>query len=374
MKKWHVNEKGNAGKCDATVKPCPLGGGPDEHYATKAEALYAYETKQNAQGKTFSATLTKKKNKNKSAKQKVYKFAAFGGVALSAFSLAACDSDITINDDGDVEVGGYTIDTENGDIEGGSSDGGSSSSASDVDPNQILWMGEEMAPSQDEVNEAQANLDSLVVASEVERPDYDREEMFGGFNSGTVERIENRDLPLAEFESGSDSRAVGGYMYDPYTGEQIQIIEGERSDIDTEHIIALKEVTESERVIINTDSEAEAIKQDPYLLNDYAAMGESNLTEEEIDSIIANPESLDDYYLDADEKDDIANADVNLTIVSSSANREKSDGDVNDWMPSYEPVHCDYVVSAIKVKAEYNLSVDSAEAEVMQDTLDNKCS
>lgn len=388
MKKWHVNNKGNAGRCGAEKGGCPFGEQID-HYDTKAEALYAYETKKSDE--TFSNTLTKKTRIGKNNKQKMYKFVAIGGVALSSVSLVGCESDISINDQGDVEVTvegeEYTIetDTEEPETEGTTaepteaetsseeeSNEESSTDPSTVNPDSVLWMGEDIYPSSEEVNEAKAQLNELVVVDELDRPDYDRQEMFGGFKSGVVESIQLRDLPNAEF--GDNAKAAGGYMMDPYTGDRIELSSENTSDIDTEHIIALKEVVESERIVINTDSEAEAIKEDTQLLRDYVSMGESNLTEEEIAAIESNPENLDHYYLDDDAKKEIANSEDNLTMVSSSANRSKGDQDAGDWLiPDYEPAQCTYIVSAIKVKTNFGLSVDELESNAMRDTLENKC-
>lgn len=367
MKKWHVNDKGNAGRCNATTEQgCPFGNA-DEHYNTKAEALYAYETKNNDQ--VFSNTLIKK-----SSKQKFYKFVAISGVALSSVSLVGCDSNISITDDGNIEIEvegeSYEFETDGSESEEPSDDEGNYGS-SPTDPNSVLWQGKSIQPSDEEIEEAKTNLDQLVIVDELNRTDYNRDEMFGSFKSGVVEGIQLRDLPNATF--GDNAKANGGYMMDPYTGERVELSSENKSDIDTEHIVALKEITESERIVINTDSEAEAIKEDPQLIYDYVDMGESNLTDEEIQDIIDNPENLEHYYLDSDAKKEIANSEDNLTMVSSSANRSKGDKDPADWMPSYDTVHCTYIVSSIKVKHDYGLSIDNSENEVMQDVLENKC-
>lgn len=370
MRKWHINDKGNAGRCKATTEDgCPFGS-LEEHYNTKAEALYAYETKNN--GEIFSNTLAKKPSK-----QKFYKFIAIGGVALSSVSLVGCESNISITDDGNVEIEvegeSYEFETGESDAEEPSTSGTDEgySNPSTTDPDSVLWQGKSIQPTAEEVEEAKANLDQLVIADELNRTDYNRDEMFGSFKSGVVESIQLRDLPNATF--GDNAKADGGYMMDPYTGDRIELSSENKSDIDTEHIVALKEITESERIVINTESEAEAIKEDPQLIYDYVDMGESNLTEEEIQHIIDNPDNLEHYYLDADSKKEIANSEDNLTMVSSSANRSKGDKDAADWMPSYDAVHCTYIVSSIKVKHDYGLSIDDAESEVMQDVLTNKC-
>lgn len=370
MSKWHTNDRtGHTSRCRATtVDGCPFGTA-EEHYDTKAEALYAYETK-NAD-KLFANSVLKpaRTNSRKSLNKKAYKFMALGGVALSSMSLAACDSDITFNDDGGIEI---TVEGEKFEIDTETEGTETEPEYTPTAEGEVLWKGQPIQPSAEEVEQAKQSLAELVVVEEIDRYDYDRDEMFGSFKSGTVEGIQLRDLPYATF--GDNAKADGGYTIDPYTGERVEISAENTSDIDTDHIVPLKEITRSERIIINSDSEAEAIKQDPQLIYDYVANGESNLTEEEIQAIINEPELLDNYYLNADQKKDIANDEVNLAVVGSSSNREKSDQDPGQWMPSYSPIECVYVIDSIKVKDAYGLSVDSVESEAMRDTLENKCS
>lgn len=367
--KWHVNNKGEAGRCSAKNN-CPFGG-EDKHFTSKQEAQSYYESTQ--QRKMFKNVLTK------TTKKKAYKFLAVGGVMLSTVSLVGCDTSIQVNDDGDI---GVTVEGEEIWIEGEENPSEPNSEnnpdAEDASPapdslEGVLWQGQELQPTEEEINTAYETLDSLVVVDELNRDgDYDREEMFGDWQSGTVEGIQLRDLPFAEF--GDNGKASGGYMVDPYTGEEIVLSSDNKSDIDTEHIVPLKEITESERIVVNTDSEAQALKEDPQLIREYVQQGESNLTEDEISAIEQNPELLDEYYLDYDDKSEIANSEMNLTMVSSAANRSRGDKDPGQWMPDYEPVHCTFIVSQIMVKGEYNLSIDSDEEAIMRDVLDNKCS
>lgn len=375
QKKWHVNRKGETGKCSAKLE-CPFGG-DDKHFDSREQAQSYYEQTQSKS--LFKNVLSK------STKKKAYKFIAVGGVMLSAVSLVGCDSSIQINDDGDVgiNVEGEEIwfETEEPSSEESSpseaskeSDSGSSTTSPAPDSlDGVLWQGEEIKPSAEEVQNAMNTLDSLIIVDELNRDgDYDRDEMFGGWQSGTVEGIQARDLPFAEF--GDNGKASGGYMMDPYTGERVELSTENTADADTEHIVPLKEVVESERIVVNTSSEAQALKEDPQLIYEYVQQGESNLTDEEISAIENDPELLEGYYLDADEKKEIANSSDNLTMVSSSANRSRGDKDPGRWMPDYEPIHCTFIVSQIQVKGEYSLSVDSAEEAVMRDVLENKCS
>ena len=58
-----------------------------------------------------------------------------------------------------------------------------------------------------------------------------------------------------------------------------------------------------------------------------------------------------------------------LIAVSSSSNRSKSDGDPADWLPPDSSYLCEYVEQWIKVKQQWDLSVDEAEATAIADAL-----
>jgi hypothetical protein len=56
-----------------------------------------------------------------------------------------------------------------------------------------------------------------------------------------------------------------------------------------------------------------------------------------------------------------------LIAVSSSSNRSKSDQDPADWLPPNEAFHCDYVALWIEVKTLWDLSVDDAELNALEE-------
>jgi putative cell wall-binding protein len=58
-----------------------------------------------------------------------------------------------------------------------------------------------------------------------------------------------------------------------------------------------------------------------------------------------------------------------LIAVSASSNRSKSDRDPAEWMPPRTAYHCTYVVSWISVKKAWNLSVDQAEYQKLEQVL-----
>ncbi len=55
-----------------------------------------------------------------------------------------------------------------------------------------------------------------------------------------------------------------------------------------------------------------------------------------------------------------------LLAVSAGSNRSKSDQDPADWLPPNEAFHCDYVALWIEVKTLWDLSVDGAELDALE--------
>lgn len=60
-----------------------------------------------------------------------------------------------------------------------------------------------------------------------------------------------------------------------------------------------------------------------------------------------------------------------LIAVSASSNRSKGDRDPAEWMPPRREYHCTYVTSWITVKKAWNLSVDRAEYQKLEQVLTN---
>lgn len=360
MSKFHINGAGNPGKCTAENGNCPFGG-ENEHYATAEDARAAYESKQ------ASGVFTKLRT-NRFFKRAV----VAGSMTVAAVSLAGCSSisvgytetasptptptsetatstpspssaagaeagkklDEAYGKGKDwVDKNGPSIKDKAKELwdqaKSGYEDATSGSSTpSNVDPANIYWQGKNLTPSADEVAQAQATLNSLVVAPEGSSSAYDRSAQFGrGFKTGVAGAVEHRDVPTATFRNSSpQARVTDGHFTDPYTGEDVHVIGGAQADADIDHIVPLKEIWDS---------------------------GASNWTQEQ--------------------RVEYANNLDNLIYVGSGVNRSKSDGDAAEFLPSYEPSQCRYVVAQIETKGKYELSVDSAEKSALQQVIDSRC-
>lgn len=310
-KKFHVNKKGEVGSCTADVNECPIGGGSELHFSTRDEARSHFEKSQSTFGRGLLTKFKKRGTK--------VKVLAVSGALAASFSTSACDIDMS---DVEKQVDEYSESQEGGN--------------SDADPNEVRYQGKELKPSAEEVEEAKTTIKNLkveeelfVTSNEEKNPDvvYDRSEQFGGdFNTGVVSEMEKRDIPSAEFEEKyNGERAVRGSFIDPYTGQKVEIDENNRNDTNVDHVIPLKEVVESGG----------------------------------LDSI--------------NDPNKIANDPENIQIVSGPVNQSKSDKDAGEYLPSYDPAKCIYVVSQINIKGKYALSIDSKEEQAMKDVINNRC-
>jgi hypothetical protein len=205
---------------------------------------------------------------------------------------------------------------------------GETSEASAQPTGDVYFQGKPLQPPQEEVQRAQALLDALVEQPAGSGDGYDRAAMYGkGFETGLAGRLEHRDVPNSTFRNDSpQARVVSGSFVDPYTGLPVQVTGGDSADADIDHITPLKEAYRSE----------------------------------------TRPLSFE-------ERKALANDFDNLQYTASSVNRGKSDQDASTWLPSYEPAQCSYVLAQISVKHRYDLSVDSAEKQAMQNVLDTRC-
>jgi len=361
MAKFHVNAAGNAGKCTATAGKCPFGDA-SEHFDTVEDARASYEAKQ-------TVGMFAKLKQNKFLKRAV----TAGAMTAVAVSLVGCSS--IAKDDGasapyqepaapvataeeapapePAEQSGPTAQEVNDQLDkayAGSkewlekngpgisekakeywdqygSTGATGTSPNPADVSGIMWQGKNLTPTPEEVASAQATLDSLVVAPESGAA-YDRESQFGrGFKTGIAGAIEHRDVPTATFKNATpQARVVDGHFTDPYTGLDVHVIGGESADADIDHLVPLSEAWDS---------------------------GAANLSK--------------------DQRVALANDMDNLVYVESSVNRSKSDKDAAEFLPSYEPAQCAYVVSQISVKGKYQLSVDTAEKAALQQVISSRC-
>lgn len=358
MVKYHISD-GVARKCDATKRPCPVGASPSEHYQSKAEAYAAYAA-QNAHNLFALGT-------NSGLAAKVKRFVAVGGVLASMCSVAACgtiDTDETpewkaieqqqsdaqgqadrekandgygkVKDAAKDKWGkvkekagkvGQDLKDATSQTDGGGSGGIDGNSGAGGD--DVFFHGESLTPTAEEIQQAKDNLAGLKVAPENDASGYNRKEMFGDFDRGTVAAVEQRDVTYnASFND--DGRAEDGSAFrDPYTGKVVTIVKGSSHDADVDHGVPLKEVVQSE---------------DP------------------------------EHPLSAQERHQIANDMDNLQLVGSHENRSKGDKDPATYIPSYEPAQCKYIIYYVSVKAKYHLRVDPAEKKRIQEVLVTKCS
>jgi len=365
MSKFHINAAGEAGPCKAENGGCPFGG-EAEHYATAKEARDAYEAK-NASG-----VLTRLRT-NRFFKRAM----VVGSMTVAAVSLAGCSSisvgytetpsptpsssaseeaapepTPTASSTAAAEArqkldeaygkGKDWVDKNGPSIKdkakklwdeyssGADSAGaGSGPTSSAVDPANVYWQGKNLTPTPAEVAEAQATLNSLVVAPEGSSSAYDRSAQFGrGFETGVVGAVEHRDVPTAQFRNATpQARVSDGHFTDPYTGEDVHVIGGAQADADLDHLVPLSEAWSS---------------------------GASNWPQ--------------------DKRIQLANDMDNLVYVGSSINRSKGDSDAAEFLPSYEPSQCIYSISQIKIKGKYGLTVDTAEKAALQQVINTRCS
>lgn len=353
MDKFHINAKGDAGRCSA-ISRCPFGD-DEAHFSNAEDAREHYEA-------TQAVGLLAKLKQRKFLRGSV----TAGAMTLVAISLVGCSSISTgenlagpynspdlpvaseplaedpsadqLTDELDklYEEGKEWVDNNGPGLidraQGAWDKYGApyldESSPSPADTSGIFWQGGSLTPSAEEVAEAQRTLDSLVVQTE-NGAGYDRDAQFGkSFNTGMAGAVERRDVPTATFRNDSpQARIVDGFFTDPYTGEQVHVIGGQSYDADIDHLVPLSEAYGS---------------------------GASSWTKAQGVAF--------------------ANDMNNLVYTASGVNRSKGDDDAGEWLPSYEPAQCIYVISQIQIKGQYKLSVDTAEKVAMQQIINTRCS
>lgn len=67
-----------------------------------------------------------------------------------------------------------------------------------------------------------------------------------------------------------------------------------------------------------------------------------------------------------EQREEFANDQSNLTAVSASSNRAKSDSDPADWMPPDDNIHCEYIAIWVDVKNTWELSADADEHAALE--------
>lgn len=319
MAKFHVNPNtGEPGPCRATIQ-CRFGLSEEKHFNSPEAARIDYENKMQEQ-----------------LMPRVFKISGFkkmlviGGVALSTMSISACNQ----NGGGISAMAQHKAATA---IENKIQDKLNSSlnsngisennTSSNVDPTSITFQGKSLKVSADEVQKAQQLLSTLTVEAPSHMDSYNRVKQFGTFKNGVIAKLEHRDAPNAIFTGASiRSRAKSGILHDAYTGKDIQISNTNKTDTDADHIEALKEV--------------------------YVSGG---------------------WNWSQEKRVEYANNLDNLILVSYHENRAKGEDDTTNYVPSYKPAQCIYVVKQIEIKSNYHLSVDNAEKAAMQNIIDTRC-
>lgn len=170
---------------------------------------------------------------------------------------------------------------------------------------------------------AVTELEKLLVKGRAPKTGYSRKEFGNGWakwgKCDTRQRILGRDL--IDVELADDGCTVlSGVLNDPYTGKIIEFKRGTEtsSAVQIDHVVALSDAWQK---------------------------GAQQLTPEE--------------------REQLANDDLELIAVDGPANMQKSDGDAATWLPSNKSFRCQYVARQIAVKIKYRLWVTAAEKEAM---------
>jgi len=54
-----------------------------------------------------------------------------------------------------------------------------------------------------------------------------------------------------------------------------------------------------------------------------------------------------------------------LIAVSARSNRSKADQDPSDWLPTFQPYHCQYLTDWIATKLRWQLTIDPRERDAL---------
>lgn len=276
MEKWHVNKHGEPAKCRAMRGKCPL---KTPHFESRAEAAAAAEKKL---AEEFSPLTSRKK---KAAKKVTT-------VVAIAFSMSGCYSDISLPESAYPPPESQSVSSK-------------SQSAS--------------------VNETLKQLSQLKVKGRAPKTGYSRNlYVSSGEFSKTRETILKRDLTDQKFNS--KGKMASGTLDDPYSGESIYFKRGRGSDVDIDHVVALRDSWQK---------------------------GAQKLSEEDRHALATDPD--------------------NLIAVDSGLNRQKGDKDAASWLPPNKAYRCTYVKKQVVVKTKYTLWVTPAEKDSMTRVLQKDC-
>lgn len=171
-------------------------------------------------------------------------------------------------------------------------------------------------------------LAKIEVKGRAPKTGYARSEFGNGWaswkNCDTRQRILARDL--TNIKLGDDGcTVVSGDLNDPYSGEVINFIHGSGTSslVQIDHVVALSDAWQK---------------------------GAQNLTSQQ--------------------REAMANDDLELIAVSGTANQQKSDGDAATWLPANKAFRCQYVARQIAVKIKYSLWMTQAERDAIARVLE----
>lgn len=175
---------------------------------------------------------------------------------------------------------------------------------------------------------ATTGLSKLPVKPALSTDNYERDK-FGGSSwntwkeCNTRQKILNRDIKDKKI-AANDCTVISGYLDDPYTGKRIELKDKSAvaREVQIDHVVALANAWQT---------------------------GAQDLTEEQ--------------------RDQLANDDLELLAVSSDSNQEKSSSDAAQWLPSNRAFRCEYVTRQIAIKLKYSLWVTTNEKAAMSKIL-----
>jgi hypothetical protein len=335
---YHLSKRGEPELCDAKYRECPLGG---EHFATKLEALQAYEK---ANEENLFKVQRKKKRKAFLQKVTVTTFAltatltlASGCSSISSNSAPDTSSSPSVSQEATSDSSKDAVLDKLSDLydKVDSAAGKADEYLQEHDPGSLSdkaqeYLNKYSGSSSSETGTSTIDkqttlnsLNSLSVSAKGDKTGYSRDAFVNSSDWGkTSQSILSRDL--TNIVQGS-KKIDSGSLNDPYTGNLIQYTRGNGSQVDIDHIVSLGDAWES------------------------GAASNASIR----NSIATDP--------------------ANLIAVSSSANRQKGDKDASEWVPSNVSYQCEYVSKQVQIKVKYSLSVSSAEKSSIENIILTKC-
>lgn len=170
-------------------------------------------------------------------------------------------------------------------------------------------------------------LAKLAVKPAQSGDDYERQ-LFGSSwadwrDCNTRQKILNRDIENSRLDVDGCT-VIGGQLTDPYTGKKISLNSKSAvsKKVQIDHVVAL-----------------------------------------------ANAWQTGAKTWDTTKRKQLANDDLELIAVSSSANQAKSDSDASQWLPDSRQFRCQYIARQIAVKIKYQLWITRAERDAMTKVL-----